>query len=462
MTHPHARANDPRGARPELRPSQLCLRALGLVIALGCGACSLFFDGKDLRGKPGGSANLAVGASDQDLSTGDSGDLGTSESSDLGHGCTPRSSISFAATAIQSGGGNPAVLGVGDFNEDGKLDYAVLNTNDSTIAVFLGAGGASFIAAPGSPHAVCASGGGANAFTVGRFNADAHQDLLVGCSGNPGTAMPPQTLYLMAGSGTGGFGAGIASAALTGHCDRLITADFDVDGRDDFAVAHDDGNSHYTVQLGLQKSAGVLTLQPVLPGSSEVDGMAVADLFGDGAPELIVTHYDQLLTIYKSQRAGGNVTYSAASYSSPSSLSAIEIAVADLNGDHKPDILVADAASGGGNVGVYLFDAMTNDYPAAPTLFPTGNGASIATAVADFDCDGKPDVAATSMTDDRVAILRGNGSGGFLSPAAANVALFSAPILIVADLNGDGLPDLIASGRASPAVEVNILLNTSQ
>jgi hypothetical protein len=44
----------------------------------------------------------------------------------------------------------------------------------------------------------------------------------------------------------------------------------------------------------------------------------------------------------------------------------------------------------------------------------------------------------------------------------AQVSAFGATGLIVSDLDGDGLPDLIVGGSASPAVEVSILLNTSQ
>ena len=83
----------------------------------------------------------------------------------------------------------------------------------------------------------------------------------------------------------------------------------------------------------------------------------------------------------------------------------------------------------------------------------------VALAVADFNGDGKPDLAAVSFQDFCVSIMLNTGNGTFQSASdAANFAVFGFPVAgAVADFNGDGKPDLVTSGGA-----VTVLTNLTR
>ena len=78
--------------------------------------------------------------------------------------------------------------------------------------------------------------------------------------------------------------------------------------------------------------------------------------------------------------------------------------------------------------------------------------------VADFNLDGRPDIAAipTSGTQSPVNVFLGNGAGGFV-PFMGSATPNSAVALVTGDFNNDGRPDLAAAGGASPGT-VTILL----
>ncbi len=95
-------------------------------------------------------------------------------------------------------------------------------------------------------------------------------------------------------------------------------------------------------------------------------------------------------------------------------------------------------------------------------LFPTG-GKPASVASADFNRDGKPDLVMTSSNSDQVSVLLGNGDGLFQSPRLFDVGagadgssggIFREPV--IADLNGDGIPDLAIPNLH--AADVSILL----
>lgn len=78
-----------------------------------------------------------------------------------------------------------------------------------------------------------------------------------------------------------------------------------------------------------------------------------------------------------------------------------------------------------------------------------------AVQVADFNADGKPDVALLAYAASTVEILLGNGDGTLQTTASIKVPLASAGYdLLVADFNGDGVPDLAVANADANCVTV--------
>jgi hypothetical protein len=136
------------------------------------------------------------------------------------------------------------------------------------------------------------------------------------------------------------------------------------------------------------------------------------------------------------------------------------LAAADLNHDHRLDIVVvhigtSDPGSGSDDLAVMLGHG---DGTFTTSLVPTGVNAQ-AVVVADFDRDGHPDLA-TANDGDHVSLFRGKGNGAFRVPLSYPIGAPFASGIAAADFDGDGILDvvtansLIGQGRSDRTVSM--------
>jgi hypothetical protein len=241
---------------------------------------------------------------------------------------------------------------------------------------------------------------------------------------------------------------------------------------------------------------------------SAPSGVAIADFNGDGKPDLAVTSSgDSMTSILLGDGGGGFAAAPGSPLTDPGGMSTnLGVAAGDFNSnnDSKPDLVVVagggspDAAiflgngSGGFSSGTAIgsssaalagvaagrFDADANldfatgsmlgtpgtvslflgngsgGFGAPSTLGPAGIGNSpLRPASADFNGDGKADLAIANQGSSSVTILLGNGTGGFSQPAGSPIALGFSPVAVAAgDLDADGRQDLAVADLASGAL----------
>ncbi len=150
--------------------------------------------------------------------------------------------------------------------------------------------------------------------------------------------------------------------------------------------------------------------------------------------------------------AGGGFSLMSGSPFATGGLDAQQLAIGDLNGDGRPDVVVANFESGAGYsgtgtgmVGVLLGDASRGfvEAPGAPISIP---GAAVGVAIRDFNGDGKPDLAVLTQDPSGVDILLGDGSGGFTQAPGSPIVFGSQDTsMAVADFNGDGKQDIVVA-----------------
>ena len=347
----------------------------------------------------------------------------------------------FQTAPVYKTGTGPQTAAIGDLNGDGIPDVAVASNGSSTVSVLLGKGNGTFQPAVNYP-----AGSGATGVAIADFNGDGKRDLAVA---NVGAG----TVSILLNNGDGTFKAKKDTTVMFAAF-ALAAGDFNKDGKQDLAVVSLLG---VTVLIG--NGDGTFKTGVSYGTRSGMGNVVVADLNGDGDLDLAVSNTaSNSISILLGNGNGTfktNIDFTADTKSSVQTL-----AVGDVNGDGKPDIVVAnfgcnpcDQPNPLGTIAVLMGngDGTFQKFVSYPAGDPVQS-----VAVGDFNGDGKPDIAYTNFLSFRVSILLNSGNGTFQSPfsfGADNGTLF----VTVGDLNRDGKLDLVAVNGGSN--DVSILLN---
>jgi hypothetical protein len=178
-------------------------------------------------------------------------------------------------------------------------------------------------------------------------------------------------------------------------------------------------------------------------GTASPSTVTIADLNGDQKPDLAVAEvYGDVVGAFLGHGDGtfaSEVPYTAGT--APS-----HVAVGDLNGDGKADLAVANYNYGAdGTVGVLLGNGDGTFRP--QVAYPTDVD-PVFVAIADFNRDGKPDLAVANQLASTVSVLLGNGDGTFGAQVSYRAGI-GANSVAVADLNGDGTLDLAVTANGT-------------
>jgi hypothetical protein len=269
-------------------------------------------------------------------------------------------------TFLDAGDNFVAGFAVGDFNGDGMQDIAALvdipgqNSDSSEIYLFLGNGDGTFQ----SPRQFPASGLGPVAILAGDFNGDGKLDLAVLSSFlHDGIGR----VSVLLGSGTGGFGHPIAFPlhGLSFSADPLAMSmgDFDGDHELDLALAYVNiGASPASIRILLGNGDGTFRKGTRIRMGQFSASIATADFNGDGTPDLVVPgihcpiegHHPNCISVLL---GNGDGTFQLP-VGFREGTGAAQLTVADFNGDGKPDV----ACVNGATVSVLL---NTTPFPAA-------------------------------------------------------------------------------------------------
>jgi hypothetical protein len=401
-------------------------------------------------------------------------------------------------------GNTPTAITSGDFNEDGKMDFAVCNGVDNTIYVFLGNGDGTFqipeilytlgqspvwitsarlhttghldlvVADADSNTVEVFPGNGDGTFQASTqfavpqiptfvlatdANNDGNQDVVVGLTIAQDLTQPQFEVLL--GDGSGGFSGTLFSPPLYGDPDGplpttwIAAGDVNNDGYVDFVTTISGGEA---ITYLNQSATGFLVGAPFGPHNGAFDVPLVVelgDMNEDGCLDAIETDAYAMVDVALGTCDGN---FSPATTATPFGDFDPAIKVVDVNGDGHLDVVgsaVWYPNNGGGGYGVsggYLVSVAMGDGKGdiGWTNVYRGGTSAYSLIVDDFTGDGKPEIITAASVENELSYFLNDGTGYYGNPQGESVGYQGSPInapnptapMKTADFNGDGYPDL--------------------
>jgi hypothetical protein len=328
-------------------------------------------------------------------------------------------------------GVSPSAARIGDLDNDGLNDIAVVNLQGS-LQLFFNNGAGSFDRV--SLNGLWPSSSNTLDLDIGDLNRDGRNDIAVAYSTQQGAV----SILLNQGNRT--FAAPV-NYNVCNSSRGVAIGDLDQDGDNDLADISQCSKSGILLNDG----HGSFAFNGTYGSGSGSKSIAVADFNRDGFKDIAYVNngLDNVTVILNNR----NATFGSAAWYFVGDLPD-DLTVGDFDGDGNADIAVASSYYS--QVFILLNDA-SGRFPSYSELY--GGNAPTSIASGDFNADGRLDLAVTSWGTNTLSVFLNQGDYRFAGPNTFSVG--QSPVdIAAADLDGDSLPDLVTVNQGSGSITV--------
>lgn len=347
----------------------------------------------------------------------------------------------FTFTVIDIASTNVQSLTTSDIDADGDLDVIAASSGDNTLAWFENDGSESF-----TKNTVSTNVGGAKDVQVTDLDSDGDLDIVAAAKTDNrvlwfesnGATNPTFSTRVLA-SGTDLNGAS-----------SLAATDVDRDGDIDLVVASTNAGKLVWLDNDGDTFLPTFTLRELSDTVVGIQDIIVADIDGDGDSDLGIAQFSgDTISWFRDQTIHSSTTFPNPLELTRTSDGTYDVVLGDIDGDGDLDIVASSAYDNS----IRWYEQNSQDGSFTARLVGNFANGPRGLHLADIDADGDLDIVSATAVDNRISWwtnLNGDGSAWFQN--FANDTVLAARDVFTADLNGDGLVDILSASSGDDTI----------